>query len=55
MDTFIDKNAMDSALFRRDWLEFHAIGYVGEGQRGELIDDLMRTDVEGLTLESLHL
>ena len=48
MDTFyhlslstLTKNVMDSTLFRRDWLEFHAIGYVGEGQRGKLIDDLM--------------
>ncbi len=36
-------------------LKFHAIGDVGEGERGELVDNLVGAEVEGLTLEGLHL
>ena len=36
-------------------LKFYTVGDVGEGQRGELIDNLVGAEVERLTLEGLHL
>ena len=35
--------------------ELHTIGNIGECERGELIHNLMGAEVEGLTLEGLHL
>jgi len=36
-------------------LEFHAVGDVWEGERGEIVDNLVGAEVERLTLEGLHL
>ena len=36
-------------------LELHSVGDVGEGQRGEFVDNLVGLQVERLSLEGLHL
>ena len=44
-----------SKIFTIFILKLHAVGDVGEGQRGELVDNLVGAEVERLTLEGLHL
>ena len=35
--------------------KFHAIGDIREGQRGELVNNIVSAEIEGLALERLHL